>query len=126
MGMDDGMTEFDPKFVAGSLRIRPVGVEEGNEAIPHEFALKQNYPNPFNPETNVEFALPKEQDVSLVVYNLLGQEVKTLVNTRLAAGWHQAHWDGRNEQGSDVPSGVYFYRLYTPEFSQTSKMILLR
>jgi hypothetical protein len=126
MGWDDGMTEYTPRFVAGSIRIRPVGVEEENEAIPHEFALKQNYPNPFNPETNVEFALPKEQDVSLVVYNLLGQEVKTLVNTRLAAGWHQAHWDGRNVQGSDVPSGVYFYRLYTPEFSQTSKMILLR
>ena len=125
-GMADGIVEFTPHVQRGFISIGWVGVDDDVDLIPDEFALKQNYPNPFNPETNIEFSLPTDQDVSLVVYNLLGQEVRTLVQSRLDAGSHMAHWDGKNERGADVPSGVYFYRFYTPEFSQTNKMILVR
>jgi hypothetical protein len=125
-GLPDGLTAFAPVVRMQSPMVirRPVGI--GEEPIPFEYALKQNYPNPFNPETNIEFALPKESNVSLVVYNLLGQTVRTLVSGTVAAGAHTAHWDGKNENGANVPSGIYFYKLNTPEFFQTNKMVLVR
>jgi hypothetical protein len=121
-----GELVITPGFQRGFLSLGVVGVDEGVAQVPNEFALKQNYPNPFNPETNIEFNLPKEQDVYLSVFNLLGQQIRTLVDTKLEAGRHVAHWDGKNDNGVGVPSGVYFYRLYTPEFSQTNKMVLVR
>jgi hypothetical protein len=124
-GLSDGLREFPPAIVRGVLTILPEGVDDGDK-LPTEFGLAQNYPNPFNPETNIDFQLPKESDVSLVVYNLLGQTVKTLVNGRVAAGEHTARWDGRDQNGSQVPSGVYFYKLTTSEFTQTYKMTMLR
>ena len=84
----------------------PVGVESEIAGLPAEFALSQNYPNPFNPETVIEYSLPKLGDVSLVVYNLLGEEVTILVNESISAGNHQVIWDASN-----VASGIYFYRL---------------
>jgi hypothetical protein len=124
-GLIDGLTEFKPAVVRTPMTILRNAVD-GEEPIPFNYVLKQNYPNPFNPETNIEYALPKESDVSLTVYNLLGQTVRTLISEKVAAGAHTAHWDGRNENGENVPSGIYFYKLYTPEFSQTNKMVLLR
>jgi hypothetical protein len=122
-----GDITITPIFIHGSITIRRLPDAIGTEnPIPYEFALKQNYPNPFNPETNIEFSLAKEQNVSLVVFNLLGQQVRTLVNSSLSAGDHVAHWDGRNDNGANVPSGIYFYRIFTPEFSQTNKMVLVR
>ncbi|OGC89807.1 MAG: hypothetical protein A2W25_02890 [candidate division Zixibacteria bacterium RBG_16_53_22] len=121
-----GEIEITPGVQRGFMSTGVVGADEPATQIPAEFALMQNYPNPFNPETNIEFMLPKEQDVYLSVYNLLGQQVRTLVNARVEAGRHVAHWDGKNDNGTVVPSGVYFYRLYTPEFSQTNKMVMVR
>jgi len=124
-----GEIEITPGIMPCTLEVghpEEQGINDDQTIIPDEYALLQNYPNPFNPETNIEFNLPREQDVSLSVYNLLGQQIRTLVNARVEAGRHVAHWDGQNEYGVAVPSGVYFYRLYTPEFSQTNKMILVR
>jgi len=83
--------------------------------------LRQNYPNPFNPITNIEFSISNSAFVTLDVYNVTGQKVKRLIGQRLKAGAHQIRFEG-----SDLPSGVYYYRLVAGEFSQVRKMILLR
>jgi len=89
--------------------------------LPGSFALNQNYPNPFNPTTDIAFDLPKASQVELTVYNVLGQEVTTLVNGKLDAGTHVIMWDA-----GSVSSGVYFYRLQAENFSETKKMMLLK
>jgi len=89
--------------------------------IPQSYFLAQNYPNPFNPSTTIEFALPKSSFVTLKVYNLLGEEVATLVAEQRGAGIHKLNWDVR-----ELASGVYLYRLEAGEFEQTKKLILMR
>ena len=96
------------------------------ETLPAGYALEQNYPNPFNPETRIEFALPSSGNVRLIVYNLLGREVRTLVSTVLAAGQHTINWDSRDNAGQAVASGVYFYRLEAGDHTMTRKMMLLK
>ena len=94
--------------------------------MPSSYALHQNYPNPFNPSTSISFALPEAAEVRLEVFNLLGQRVTTLLNQRLEAGNHTAEWNSQNELGQTVASGVYFYRLETPRFTESKKMVLLK
>jgi len=95
-------------------------------AVPASFKVEQNSPNPFNPETVIKFSLPQDARVTLKVYNILGQVVNTLVDEALPAGNHSATWDGKNEQGRDVASGVYFYRIKAGDFESIQKMTLLR
>jgi FtsP/CotA-like multicopper oxidase with cupredoxin domain len=85
-----------------------------------------NYPNPFNPETQISFRLPNAGNVDLRVFNLLGQEVRRLVSGELTAGEHTIRWDGRDAAGIVVASGIYFYRLETPDFKATKRMLLLK
>jgi hypothetical protein len=85
-----------------------------------------NYPNPFNPSTTISYSLANSSAVSLTIFDSLGRVVKTLVDQPQAAGDHQVVWNGTNEQGSQVASGVYFYRLKTGEFTHTKRMILLK
>jgi hypothetical protein len=125
LGLSDGTSEITPGFKGGFLGIG-VGVDDDNISRPLQFSLSQNYPNPFNPETNIEFSLPSEQNVNLMVFNLLGQQVRTLVNSSLGVGTHTVIWDGKNDDGINVPSGIYFYKMFTPEFSQTNKMVMVR
>jgi Leucine-rich repeat (LRR) protein len=87
----------------------------------HIFNLSQNYPNPFNPSTTIKFGLPKESEVSLAIYNILGQRVTQLVNQQLKAGYHEAVFNNSN-----YSSGIYFYRLQAGDFVETKKMILLK
>jgi hypothetical protein len=94
--------------------------------LPTDFALDQNYPNPFNPTTVIEFDVPVRSHVTLTVYNMLGQEVVTLVDQDRDAGFHQVDWDGRSSSGSSVSSGIYFYKLEADSFVQTKKMMLLK
>ena len=94
--------------------------------VPSTFALHQNYPNPFNPVTSIDFVLPSDGNVTLTVYNLLGQQVTTLVNDFRRAGTHTITWNGRNELGRDVSTGVYLYRIDAGDFSATKKMVLLK
>jgi hypothetical protein len=126
-GLADGIHGFMPVFKKGGICIGNcvTGIDDP-APTPTDFALNQNYPNPFNPQTNIEFALPKEQNVVLSIYNVLGQNIRTLINGSQDAGLHNVRWDGKSDAGADVPSGIYFYKIYTPEFSQTNKMLLLR
>ncbi len=89
--------------------------------VPVEFALMQNYPNPFNPSTVIEFALPKDETVSLKVYNAIGEMVAELVNSKLNAGYHSTVWDA-----SSVPSGIYYCRISAGEYSSVKKMMLVK
>jgi subtilisin family serine protease len=98
--------------------------------IPKEFALNQNYPNPFNSETNIRIAIPDRQGentmVKISIYEVLGKLVRELVNDELMPGEHEIKWDGRNQIGETVPSGVYFYTMTTGDFRATKKMIVIR
>jgi len=96
------------------------------DVIPAITSLNGNYPNPFNPETEINFGLAKGDDVKLIVYNILGQKVKTLVNNPMNAGNHKVVWNGKNDSGQSVSSGVYFYRMTTNKYSKTAKMILMK
>jgi hypothetical protein len=98
-----------------------VKAERPGSDLPDKFSLGDNYPNPFNPTTTIEYALPKSTDVTLTVYNLLGREVATLVNSKQKAGNHQVKFDA-----GSLASGVYFYRIETPEFNKVRKMMLIK
>ncbi|NIR47638.1 T9SS type A sorting domain-containing protein [candidate division KSB1 bacterium] len=90
------------------------------------FILHYNYPNPFNPETTIRYGLPEPRRVRLIIYNVFGQNIKTLVDEVKAAGSYSVTWDGTDERGQPVPSGVYFYRFDAGVVSGTKKMILMR
>jgi hypothetical protein len=94
--------------------------------IPVTYALEQNYPNPFNPTTTITYQLPEQRDVTLTVYNILGQVVKSLVQNVQAAGIYAIRWDGTNDHGTGVSSGMYIYRLKAGNFVQSRKMMMLR
>jgi hypothetical protein len=98
----------------------PLAVKTGK--APVGFRLSQNYPNPFNPNTEIEYVIDQPSHVSIVVYNLLGKEVKTLVNEEKRAGIYQVKWDGMNEAGTSVPSGIYLYRISAGDKSEIRKM----
>jgi hypothetical protein len=125
-GMPDGIRSVIPMETFGCLHFVFSQSTPDEPEKPSDFSLAQNYPNPFNPETTIEFSIPREADVSLIVYDLLGRHIKVLIGERLEAGRFIAHWDGRNDAGLDAPSGIYFYRMFTSAFTKTNKMILLR
>lgn len=100
--------------------------EDENIVIPEEFTLFQNYPNPFNPNTAIKFALPKDCWVKVEVFNLLGQKVRTLADKAMKKGIKKVIWNGKNEKGAEVSSGIYFYRVKTDEFTGVKKMILIK
>lgn len=93
---------------------------------PEDFVLHNNYPNPFNPHTQIKFELPQPGYVSLKIYNMLGQEIKTLVNQTMDAGYHQVAWNGQNASGHVMPSGFYIYRLQADNFVDSKKMFLMK
>jgi hypothetical protein len=115
------------QFLASSLAWLGTGT---NQPTPVGSApvnsLAQNYPNPFNPQTTIAFSLKSRGVVTLAIYNVAGERVRTLADEAFAAGAHTKVWDGRNDAGSPVSSGIYFYRLTAPGFSQTRKMVLLK
>ncbi|MEP0829472.1 MAG: S8 family serine peptidase [bacterium] len=94
--------------------------------LPERFDLGQNYPNPFNPGTVISFALKSREKITLSVYNILGAKVARLVEDELAAGNYTVYWDGTDDRGKPVASGVYFYQLRTPQGSQTRKMVMVK
>jgi hypothetical protein len=94
--------------------------------IPAQFALSNNYPNPFNPTTNINYQLAEDAQVTLKIYNMLGQEVKTIISEAQEAGYYTAKWDGNNDFGARVSSGVYIYSLHAGSFVATKKMNLIK
>ena len=102
-------------------------VEVGDlKPLPDRFALDQNMPNPFNPATVMGYQLPEAGRVRLAIYNLLGQEVRVLVDERMEAGSFTATWDGTDELGRRVASGIYLYRIHAGDFSASRRMLLLK
>jgi hypothetical protein len=96
------------------------------EGIPTEFALHENYPNPFNPTTTLRFDLPEVSNLTLTIYNMLGQKVRTFNYQNTSAGYHSVTWDATNDLGQQVGAGVYLYQLQTKDFVKTRKMVLLK
>jgi flagellar hook assembly protein FlgD len=102
-------------------------VEKNEGAVPTEFALGQNYPNPFNPSTTIRFDLPKEAPVTLEIYNVLGVRVRSLLaGEAVNAGTHSMVWDGRDDNGITMPSGVYLYRISAGDFQASRKMTMIK
>jgi hypothetical protein len=101
-------------------------VEERGGGVPTEYALSQNFPNPFNPETWIKYQLPVSGHVRLSIYNSLGQAVRLLVDYTQPAAYHQVVWDGRDNGGNMMPSGIYFYRLETSKFTSIKKMVMMK
>jgi uncharacterized delta-60 repeat protein len=100
---------------------QPIGISNISNEIPSVYSLSQNYPNPFNPATNIKFSIPVPGNVKLIVFDMLGREIKTLVNGNLNARTYSAYWDA-----SQFSSGIYFYRIEAGPFSETGKMILVK
>jgi len=140
-GTLDGQLEFDSFHI---LYVDSLGNDEGTlyfedlmclipsvnaietQNLPTGFALEQNYPNPFNPTTRIVFSVPAENHISLDIYNVRGEKVRTLIDNRYSAGQYKAIWDGRNESGAPVPSGIYIYRLKTDVRTFSRNMLLLK
>ena len=115
-------TEIESGFMAGLLSFgTTVAVPERSSGIPVAFALSQNYPNPFNPTTTIRYAVPYRSHTSLIVYNTLGQKVAELVNGDIDAGFHEIRFMGTN-----LASGVYFYRLQAGSFVDVKKLVLCK
>jgi hypothetical protein len=95
-------------------------------ALPTVYALSQNFPNPFNPTTTIEYSIPQAGNVDLVIYNLAGQKVRTLINEHQAASYNKVVWDGKNDMGESVGAGMYFYKLVSGNFNKIQKMTLIK
>lgn len=119
---------LEPVLVPGDIRVdNPTDVEDSSESnLPTEYSLSQNYPNPFNPSTVIEFQLPVKAEVDVLVYNILGQKVRTLFSGGLPAGNHSVVWDGLTDRGGAAATGIYFYRLQSGEVARTRKMALIK
>ena len=129
---DNSIVTISYLFLAGEKKIVGQGIKIIElQAIPEKFDLLQNYPNPFNPYTTVSYDLPTDSRVSLVIYDILGREVRTLVDGNKMAGYHSIVWDGRKRNGIPLSTGAYIYRIHTRGvdgslYSKTQKMLLLK
>ena len=115
---------ISPKVAAGKLAL--LSDTEFVPDVPDTFSIAQNYPNPFNPETTIPYALPQSVHVRLVIYNVLGQEIRTLVNEIKPAGYYRVVWDNKDDFGKSVSSGIYLYRIVAGDFVETKKLLLLK
>ncbi len=111
-------------FSYGETKVSDIN-NDWDVPAPEEYVLHQNYPNPFNPSTTIEFDLPKNSDVRLSIYSISGSLVRTLVDGNLISGRKRYRWNGKNNYGINCASGIYIYRLETPEFAKSKKMILI-
>ena len=129
LGQTYSVTAAGENTTVGIATLTPsivLGVDDDEYSVPSQYALNQNYPNPFNPSTEISFDLPKSAHVTLVIFNMLGQEVAHLIEKSLVAGSHRVTWHGYDEHGSSCASGVYLYRLTADNFSATRKLVLVR
>ncbi|MFA7711529.1 MAG: agmatine deiminase family protein [Candidatus Neomarinimicrobiota bacterium] len=134
--------DVDPNFIGGLAKRAVIAGGSTNNAenteqrgkdappyqenIPLQFSLSQNFPNPFNPTTTIQYTLKEECYVNLKIYNISGQEVRTLVNEYQPAGYKSTMWDGRNSLGQQVPSGIYLYKIKAADFTEYKKMAMVK
>ena len=112
--------EWDPDGICIALSVV-------SDIVPMKFALSDNYPNPFNPTTNISFSIPMQTDVRINIYNIMGQLVANVTNEQLNAGTYSMQWNGTDQSGNMLPSGLYFYELEAGnEFRQIKKMTLVK
>ncbi len=114
---------LEPAFYVNGI---PKSLEGPLPFIPKQFALHQNYPNPFNPQTQISVDVPEKTKLTVKIYDVIGKEIQTLYNKEIEGGTYHFMWDGKNYQGNIVASGIYFYKMETPQFVQTKKMVLLK
>jgi hypothetical protein len=125
--LDSPSPAFGPEGPYCWQVVNPVDVgEKPNDILPKEFSLSQNRPNPFNPSTVIDFALPTRSNVSINIFNVLGQKVRTLVDREFDAGYHKETWNGKTENGTSAASGIYFYKIDAGDYTDTKKMIMLK
>ncbi len=108
------------------IRWQKTSVSSRDGSIPAAFSLAQNYPNPFNPETTIEFALPNRSLVTIRIFNLVGSEIRTLLEKEIPPGYHKITWDGKDATGRPVPSGVYLYKMQAADFVAVRKSVVIR
>ncbi|HTY11779.1 MAG TPA: FlgD immunoglobulin-like domain containing protein [Bacteroidota bacterium] len=132
---DGSMGVHNAKYAVALLQkalgFYPTGVEVVSQKTPTSYEISQNYPNPFNPSTNIEFSVPRSATIQLNVYNILGELVKTLVSGDIVSGHYKVTWNGTNNHGATVSSGIYFYRLVAqsngaPNYIVTKKMLMMK
>jgi hypothetical protein len=123
----DGLLS-DTELVEITVEDDPTDVNDdySQPAVPTFYQLSQNYPNPFNPVTRIDYALSERQHAVIVVYNILGQWINTIVDEEKPAGWYSVLWNGKTGKNKSVESGIYFYRLTAGDFSEARKMVLLK
>jgi hypothetical protein len=118
-------TKYTVAILRASLGL-VTGVEMDPLPVPKSFALDQNYPNPFNPSTEIRYTLPRASNVKLAVYDIMGRVVRTLIDQNMDAGSHRTMWNGRDNSGQTVSSGVYFYHIQADGFNATKKMVMMK
>jgi flagellar hook assembly protein FlgD len=101
-------------------------IKEDQTEIPDNFVLYQNYPNPFNPVTTIKYGMPEKADVEIVIFNILGQRIRTFSYENQKAGYHHVKWDGKNELHQQVATGLYIYQMRAGKYIKNKKMVLLR
>jgi len=115
-----------PNRIVNLIEGQPISVENIANEIPLNYKLEQNYPNPFNPSTTIRYSIPRTGNVRLTVFDANGREIAVLINERKQAGTYEFIFNVVNPNGISLPSGVYFYRLSSGDYTQTNKMILIR
>lgn len=113
------------KIVNVSLEVGPTGINPRN-TVPLNYEINQNYPNPFNPATIIKYQLPAAGEVQLIIYNVLGQQIRTLVTGQNEAGYHRVVWNGRDDVGQQVTSGIYICRFEAGDYHKVMKLILMK
>ena len=151
-GVTDALTDFDvtensldcietldPDYATANWTYENGNIDEGvifavdcspvsinAEIIPLKFQLHNAYPNPFNPITTLRYDLPEQANVNIIIYDMLGRQVKSLINQTQDAGFKSVIWDATNNEGNPVSAGIYLYQIQVGEFRQTKKMVLLK
>jgi hypothetical protein len=125
----DGLTTWgsDSQTHPWSFQLAATGVkDQENLGVPEEFVLYQNYPNPFNPQTTIHYVLPRTCHVTIGIFNALGQNIKTLVDEKQTRGDYRILWDGKDDFGKTVDTGIYMYSIKTDSFFEVRKMLLIQ
>jgi hypothetical protein len=120
-GLVQRFANIAPNQIIDAVEGQTIGVQNSGEIVPSKYSLSQNYPNPFNPITNVKFSIVNSGTVKIIVYDIMGKEVQSLVNEKLSVGTYEIAFDGSN-----LNSGIYFYTLTAGDYTETKKMVLVK